>query len=183
MGFILTFLAATFVFGCIAYLFTGSKILSAVIAVAVFCSLYGIRLKLTAKAADISDGNISYEIKFVPYSKKKTVRIKKYVSDEKTNTAKLVFNEKCSFEDGSVGQVAEKDEFSKYKTYRPCFFEYKISSKNDQLNGKTLRIGLLDKKGVPLRAERIKDKSSWSNGTVDEVEQIIDSKNYYVQFR
>lgn len=100
--------------------------------------------------------------------------------DENTNTAKLVFNEKCFFEDGDIGQVAEKDEFSKYKTYRPCFFEYKISSKNDQLNGKTLRIGLLDKKGVPIRAEIIKDKDSWTNGTVS---QIIDSKNYYVQFR
>lgn len=180
MGFILTFLAATLVFGWIAYLFTGNKILSAVIAVAFFCSLYGIRLKLTAEAADFSDGNISYEIKFIPYSKKKIIKIKKYVSDENTNTAKLVFNEKCSFEDGDIGQVAEKDEFSKAKTYRPCFFEYKISSKNDQLNGKTLRIGLLDKKGVPIRAEIIKDKDSWANGTVS---QIIDSKNYYVQFR
>lgn len=140
-------------------------------------SIRGIK---TLKSEDLSDGYISYKIKFTPYSKKKIIKIKKYVSDENTNTAKLVFNEKCSFEDGDIGQVAEKDEFSKAKTYRPCFFEYKISSKNDQLNGKTLRIGLLDKKGVPIRAEIIKDKDSWPNGTID---QIIDSKNYYVQFR
>ena len=49
MGFILTFLVATLVFGWIAYLFTGNKILSAVIAVAAFCSFLWIGNYKTSK--------------------------------------------------------------------------------------------------------------------------------------
>lgn len=67
MGFILTFLVATLVFGWIAYLFTGNKILSAVIAVTAFCSFLWIGnyktskdVKLDRKRQEQANGVLSF---------------------------------------------------------------------------------------------------------------------------
>lgn len=183
MSFIFMALAGCFVFFFIAYLFTGSKVLSSIISVAALCSILGIGSGTKLNAGDIYDTTVSYEIKFSSFSK--NIAIKKIVWDIETQTEKHIFTEKCSFENGNIGQIVErqsirKNELSKTGTYRPCFFEYKLTSKNSELNGKILRIGLLDKNGRPVREERIKDSSALPGGTIEDIGK---SKKYYVQIR